>query len=480
MRINRRQLLKAIGLGWLIGVPARRPRALADEPAPPSRIVFFIQPHGHIPSAWTMPIPGLPSDQFAELSLGDLSPDDFSPVLRPLYPFRDRLLAIEGLAHTSVLADLAQIMRTGGDLNNHSVSVANLLTVSRAMQIPGSPCTGGARSIDQELAARMVAPGRFGSRVYGSSYMPNQTVAPFSFLGAGQATPVVADPAAAFADLMGFYAPPPVGAPTREDAIRALRPSVLDAVAAEYDALAPRLDADARSKLDDHRDLVRQLELGLQAPAPAQCDLTFDAAGDLITRFAHVIRLALACDLTRVITYVAPVPQCPEFGYPADADVHGTYAHASIAGATACGSIYSPVAEQAMTDLAVWYAQHFATLLGELDAVPEGSGTVLDHTVVVWVTELATPTHQHHDVCTLLAGGCNDFFRTGRYVRYPRDLPSPLAGFPVTGPPLNRLYASLLQAMGQPDTSFGMTEAQAADGTTLSLAGPLTELQRLG
>jgi hypothetical protein len=481
MRINRRQLLKALGLAGLGGgLAVRRPRARAADSTPPARVVFFVQPHGHIPNAWNMPIPGVPDDQFSERSLVDLAPEDFSEVLRPLHPFRERLLAIEGLAHTSVLADLAEIQRTGGDMNNHSVSVAQLLTVSRALQIPGAPCTGGARSLDQELALRTAAPGRFGSRVYGSDYVPNSTMAPFSFLGAGQATPIVGDPAMAFADLMGFYTPPaPTGAPpTREDLLRSMRPSVLDAVAREYELLAPQLDADGRQRLDDHRDLVRQLELGLEAPVPAACDLTFDAAGDLITRFVRLIRLAFACDLTRVVTFVAPVPQCPEFGYPADATVHATYAHGSIANNTSCGQPYSPLAERAMTDLAVWYANHFATLLQELDSVAEGAGTLLDHTVVVWLTELATPTHQHHDVCTLLAGGCNDFFRTGRYVRYPRDLANPLAGFPSTGPALNRLYTSLLQAMGQPDTSFGMTDAAGADGTPLSLTGPLTELQQ--
>jgi hypothetical protein len=81
-------------------------------------------------------------------------------------------------------------------------------------------------------------------------------------------------------------------------------------------------------------------------------------------------------------------------------------------------------------------------------------------------------------VCTVLAGGCNDFFNTGRYVRFPRDLPNPLDGFPRTGPALNRLYVSLLQAMGQSDTTFGTTGVVAADGTLLPTVGPLTELHR--
>ena len=49
---------------------------------------------------------------------------------------------------------------------------------------------------------------------------------------------------------------------------------------------------------------------------------------------------------------------------------------------------------------------------------------------------------------------------------------------PATGPAHNRLLVTLLQAMGQPDTTFGMTGATAADGTPLSFRGPLAELAR--
>src|SRR4029079_12228075 len=137
----------------------------------------------------------------------------------------------------------------------------------------------------------------------------------------------------------------------------------------EYALLAPQLSAASRMKLDDHRALVRDLESSLAAPPRAQCDLAFDSTGDRTTQFMRLIRLALACDLSRVVTFVAPVPQCPEFGYPASATVHATYAHGSVMNNTSCGQPYTPLAEQAMTDLAVWYAGHFATLLQELDSV---------------------------------------------------------------------------------------------------------------
>lgn len=477
MRIGRRQLLKALGLGALSTTLGRGAvLARSHGGAPPSRIVFYVQPHGHVPNAWTMDVPGGPVDQFASRPLAALSPADLSPAMRPLHPYRDRLLAIEGLSHTSVLADIAGVMRAGtGDLNNHQVGVAGTLTGTRALQRQGTYCTGGSRSLDQELANRTSAAGRFDSRVYGFDYIPNSVVSPFSYLAAGQATPVVGDPKAAFADLLG-YAAPSGGAKTRDDVLRSMRPSVLDAVAEEYRVLAPQLGKEARDKLDQHRALVRDLERSLGAlPSAAKCDTSFDATGHAMRQLMRLVRLAFACDLTRVVTVVAPVPQCPELGYPAEATFHG-YAHQSILGNTSCGQMYSPLAERAMTDLDVWNAGHFAALLQELDSVAEGSGTILDHTVVVWVSELATPTHQHHDLFTVLAGGGNGFFDTGRYVRYPRTLPSPLAGHPPTGPAHNRLYVSLLQAMGQSDDAFGMTDAVAADGTPLSLRGPLTEL----
>ena len=485
MRLNRRQLLQAVGLGAVSSLLRGEPIARASGTTFPSRVVLYVQPHGHIPNAWQMPIPGAATNQFAELSLTDLAQTDLSPTLQPLYAFRDRLLGIEGLSHTSALADIEAVTLAGtGDLNNHQVGVADVLTGTRALQRTGTYCTGGATTLDQVLAARLSAPGRFDSRVYGFDYIPNSIVSPFSYLGPGQATPMVSDPAAAFADLLGYVSTTPTST-SRANLIASLRPSVLDSVAREYDLLAPQLGAEGMQKLDAHRDLVRQLEASLGAIGPAsKCDTTFDAtpattSAASVRQFMDLIRMAFACDLTRVVTFSAPVPLCPELGYPADVTFH-EYAHQSIDGATSCGQTFSPIAAQAMTDLDAWHAGHVAYLLGQLDSVVEGSGTVLDHTVVVWVTELATPTHLHYDTFTVLAGGCNGFFNTGRYVRYPQTMPSPMANQPLIGPAHNQLLVSLLQAMGQSDTTFGMTGTTAIDGTPLSFQGPLTELQVAG
>lgn len=479
MSVSRRQLLRALGLGT-VGSLAPRFSAFAADEAPPKRVVFFVQPHGHVPRAWKLPFPGQPAGQVATRSLAPLSEAELSPVLRPLHRHREQLLLVEGLAHTSVLFDIAEIQRTGGgDLNNHQVAVAGLLTGTRAAQTPGQRCTGGSRSLDQELALRTVGPGRFGSRVYGGDYVPNQTVSPFSFLGRAQAAPVVHTPQAAFEDLLGGWTPGG-GRGGPEQQLAARRASVLDLVAEEYAQVAKRLSAEGRRKLEQHAALVRDLEasVGTPMPSPGQCRLELDATGHSSEQLLKLGALALACDLTRVVTFVAPVPETSEFGYPADAVVHATYAHASVEGNTSCGQVYTPKAEQAMTDLGAWYAKQFGVLLDALARVPEGDGTLLDHTVVVWVPELGTPTHSHEDAFTLLAGGCHRFFKTGQAVRYPQTFTNPLAMFPKLGPSRNQLWVSVLQAMGQSDSTFGLAEARGSDGSVISMRGPLAQLHR--
>jgi hypothetical protein len=488
--LRRRQFLKALGLGAVASLIEHGRIARADPATFPSRIVFYVQPHGHIPAAWNMTIPNAPpTDQYAEMSLAALTQaTDLAQPLQPLFAFRDRLLVVEGLSHTAALADIAAVLAAGtGDLNNHQVAVADLLSGARALQQPGTYCTGGATTVDQVLATRLSAPGRFDSRYYGFGYVPNSVVSPFSYLGPGQATPLVSDPPTAFTDLLGYLNPAsgPKGPQSRAALLNSLRPSVLDAAATEYALLAPQLDAEGRAKLQAHQQLVRELELSLtstsSAVASPSCNTTFDGTPDATTattvrQFMDLVRMAFSCDLTRIVTISAPVPLCPELGYPADATFHG-YEHESIEGATACGTMYSPTAEQAIRGLDVWHAGHVAYLLEQLDSISEGSGTVLDHTVVVWIAELATGTHLHYDAHVVLAGGCNGFFSTGRYMRYPRTFVSPLAGEPLIGPAHNRLLVSLMQAMAQPDATFGMTQATGADGSTIPMTGPLAELQ---
>ena len=154
--------------------------------------------------------------------------------------------------------------------------------------------------------------------------------------------------ATAFADLLGYVTPrrPRADEPRRSAPLAAAvgarrgRARVRPARAAARRAGTPEARRTTAISCGSSR-----LSLGAIAPAP-KCDTTFDGTPATSTpappvrQFMSLIRLAFACDLTRIVTFSAPVPQCPELGYPADATFHG-YAHQSIVGTTSCGQMYS-------------------------------------------------------------------------------------------------------------------------------------------
>ena len=483
---SRRRFLQALGLGalgtgtWTGGTISR---VHADpEPASP-KLLLFCTSHSFIRNAWHLPIPGAPTHTTAERDLRTLSRSELSPQLRPFHAMRDRILAVEGLANTSVMSEWAlHVGERDIDFNNHYLAAAHFLSGAPSLQYPGRICTGGAVTLDQELGRRLASPDRLGAQVWGGSN------GPFSFAEAGVLSASTDDPARIYADLLGLYVPPvDPGTPTRDALLARERASAVDVAAREYDFVLPRVGIEGRRKLENHRDLLRDLERSLGIAIPRSCVPQPPAEGHIIDQYAALAALAFACDLTRVITLQPPVMAPREFGYPAEADVHQHYAHSSVDDG---GEPFQAISESAMVEYSVWYAQKLVSLLEKLDAVPTTNGSLLTNTAVVWLPELGTPTHQHHDVCTLICGG-EFFFRTGRYVRYARELRTPYPEahyanrpFPqcnetdFIGPSRNQLFVTLLRAFGFEDETFGMAEVRRDDGSILSMRGTLRELHR--
>ncbi len=280
MRIRRRQLLQALGLGGLSSLFHQSAIARADghdlslahrllRPAArahPGRVE-----HGD-PRRPGRPVRGA----FAARPAADgFQPDPPAAVRVPRPPPRDR----GPLAH--LRARRHRRRRQGGDGRPEQPPDRRRRRAHRGVarsSSTGTYCTGGARSLDQELASRGSAPGRFDSRVYGFDYIPNSVVSPFSYLGPGQATPMVSDPSAAFADLLGYVTP--VAAPTTPDRTSAVAPSVgarhggprvrpARAAARRGRAAEARTAPRARSR-------ARAQPRGLSTVGPsAKCDTTF-------------------------------------------------------------------------------------------------------------------------------------------------------------------------------------------------------------
>ena len=96
-----------------------------------------------------------------------------------------------------------------------------------------------------------------------------------------------------------------------------------------------------------------------------------------------------------------------------------------------------------------FFATKVARILDKLSKIPEGNGSVLDNTIVLWTSCMGDPTaHSLRGIPMVLAGGAGGKFRMGRYVKYTVE---DKAG--VT--PHNQLLVSLAQAFGVNVNTFG-------------------------
>jgi hypothetical protein len=470
---SRRRFLRALGLG---GAAAMLPsfawrQGVRAQAAPPVRLLILTSAHGAPREHWKMNLPGLPASADGSVPLSGVAQGDFSLVLAPLYDVRNRLTVVEGLAMMSAMMD-----EPG---NNHGVSWAHLLTSSPA-DYENPIHTGGGihpfartMSIDQYIARQvstgemipsleLAGGGRFGSGPLGFATAPD-----------GSWLPYEDDPQSAYDRMFPTGAPTPdePAAPTRRQLIAAQRPSVLDLAASEYDRVIPQLGAQDREKLEQHRDQIRALETRLAGgPVVAgTCDPTFNGSGDATDQFFRLTAIAFACNLTRVVTINLDQLQPGDFGAP-PGDVHQDYAHGE-----------TPEAYMHMANYYRHHTQQFAQLINHLDAVPEGDGTLLDNTMIIWITELATGPHDMADGLTIVAGGGGGALSPGRYLRFAQNRPSPCSSYGCLGgddigPGQSHLFVSAMQAMGMPDNSFGQTSGTALDGSPIDMTGPLPML----
>jgi hypothetical protein len=465
--VNRRRFLKAIGLGALgAGATATLRTVDAANAAPINRILIYLTDHGTVPENFFMNL-GFSGSGTQVASLAGLAQSDWSPILAPLAPHAAKLNIIEGIGRPAEL----DYERRGGEGDRHTFGQTMVLTCVDA--VTSSDIMGGGPSIDQVIGNFSTAPGRWAARVYGRNHFKG-----YSFTERSRPTPLVSDPESAFDDIMGLYVPPDMGGedpgtpPTRDDLIRSARASVLDFAADEFDFVAPRLGSADRLKLEEHRSLVRDLELTFQGTGTggtgggtptAACDPdSYTTGGADIDRFGRLASLAFSCDMTRVVLILGRLGS-GDFDMPSGKNFHQDIAHEANS---------DPEAARVMTDFNTAYARHFAGLLDHMDGISDQGGTLLDNTITTWLTELATGPHDLDNIPYVLAGNGAGFLRTGQYIKYAR--PHSISGgwdsYDLAGSNAN-LYVTLMQSMGMPDETFGVTEVQG-----MSIRGPLAEL----
>ncbi|MEM7151993.1 MAG: DUF1552 domain-containing protein [Myxococcota bacterium] len=450
--------LAALGLGGsslLMPSLGRNARAGSDAPL---RFVLFYTAQGTVPSRWRVDPEGNGAGNDWVSELAGWSETDFSPMLRPLHAWRDRVSVFDGLGLVSAEAD--------GSGFRHERAQAHSITGADAVWVGGFPYAG-APTIDQLVAESIARADRYRSiELSVSNGLAYDGYGSVIYRGANQALPAIDDPRVFWDRLFGLT--------NADDPITARQGSVMDAVSERYASVSGRLSAEDRQKLEVHQQLVRSLEQQIVGLAGASCGNEPARAqqyGDYDADFeAHVglMTAALSCDLTRVASIQMGQLSPDQLGAPAG-DVHAEYAH---------GIYDDPAAADVMTEYGRVHAQHFARILSMLDSIPEAGGTMLDNTVVLWMSEMADSWHGFDTYPAVIAGG-GGRFRLGRHIHYART--SPYDGLSYDkdnrmGIPHQKLLSSVLTGMGIPTDSMPVKSVTGSDGSSIDCTGTLAEL----
>jgi hypothetical protein len=414
--LNRRTLLR--GLGASVALPWLE--AFGQATSFPRRLVIFFTGNGTI------------ADQF--IPTGTTTNFTLPRILRPLEPFRSKLLVLDGLDN---------IIR-GPGITGHVKAMGTLLTGTEMVLGPSGreeDATVGGPSVDQFIASRLMAGTRFESLEFaaGTTSVGQPIARHMSYKATRQPVLGEKDPVRMFDRLFGAVSGDPVAA----QRLITKRTLAFDRVNADFAALRTTVGAEDRARLDAHAQSLVEIERralatqGVACTRPSRPTVTTDEPA-LARSLMDLLHRALACDLTRVATFQFGSAQSGgRFPWLGFSDGFHTLSHAGDS---------DLVAREKLVKINEWYAQQFAYLLGKLDSTQEGDGTLLDNTTVVWVNELSTGnTHLRTNIPIVMAGGMGGKFKMGRFIQ-----------LPTTGRQYhNDLLLSLVQGMDVPATTFG-------------------------
>lgn len=386
VRLPRRRFLRGLA-GGALALPlfeSLNPGGARAVPHP-KRLVVFFSPNGTIDGAWR------PTGGETDFTL--------SEILEPLAPHRADLLILAGV-------DAESSYHGPGD-NAHWNGMGHLLTGTELVDLGGGVFTGGGISVDQLLAQKIGGATRLASLELAVEESPSTVSSRLAYRGAAQPVPPESDPQRVFSRLFGTLPPD----------LQAKRKSVLDAVTADLGALQAQLGSDDQRKLEAHLDAVRDVEKRLSITAAPTCGaitlsrLDLDDLPAVGKEQMDLLVLALACDLTRVVTLQwSQAVSMTRMIWLGITDPHHTLSHYPT---------FDQAAQAKLVQINRWYATQFAYLLEALKSVPEGDGTLLDHSAVLWCNELSEgSTHARRGVPYVLAGSAGGYFKTGRYLDF--------------------------------------------------------------
>jgi hypothetical protein len=198
--------------------------------------------------------------------------------------------------------------------------------------------------------------------------------------------------------------------------------SILDSVQQQANLLRSGLPKEDTIRLDEHLSSVRDLERAIASLPPEYMHVAEPAEDFDMKDWPRIAKIqsdllacALATGQTRVASYMLTkcqgVARFPWLGHTAAR--HHDYTHHDGKAPGSTGS----EGQRILRDICRWHVEEFAYLVGKLKSIPEGDGTVLDNTLLVFVHEHAEANiHKASGMIAILAGSKNRL-ALGRHTR---------------------------------------------------------------
>jgi len=444
--VNRRTFLAGLGVGGALLPLLPTEKALGQNANLPKRLLVVCWTNGYIMDAWR------PQGSETDFTLGE--------ILSPLEKLKSKLLVVDGLGQRVHYEADAGALGWGKDqwYGGHD-GYPGVLT--------GVPCkdyrdffeTSGGDSIDQYIANELSAAGQslsFKSLVVGP-YATGGYSGCISYNGVGtEGITPESDPFNLFKTMFEGR-----NLPKGElDKARAVKKSVLDYLNGSLTAFSSRMGTEDKAKIESHLAAVREIEKQLETTITLDCTLptlpaSFDTHDDIsnypkaLKVFSDLLVAGFRCDLTRVASLTLTDVGGDglvfswlgdEFTGPGDEypirQYHDITHRAGQSGEHTRRKIR---VEQ-------WFHEQVAYIAEQLEATPEGSGTMLDNTLIVITNDMGINHDSKVQPFTLI-GNLDGYFRTGRSLKYPvsNDM----------GTAHNQLFVSLANAMGVDGSKFG-------------------------
>src|SRR3954452_7016355 len=426
MALPRRTFLRGMGAAFPLPfleamVPAMT--ALAKTPANPApRFGAIYIPNGAIVEQW---IPGTAGRGF-----------DFTPILKPLEAFRESLVVVSNLTRS----------HPGSQVGDHAVSAAGFLTGVWPKRTEAEDVLANT-SIDQVVAQQIGQETPFPSLEvatedftgYVGACSPGFNCAylnTISWRTPSTPLPMDINPRVVFERMFDGGAT----AAQRASRMREQR-SLLDSISEEANRLQRGLGTRDRARVSDYLDNIREIERRLErAEAHAAGDVTFDAPVGVPDSFEeHValmfdlLALAYEADVTRVFSFMLS-RELSQRTYP---QIGVTEQHHSV---SHHGNDAQKIAQNVKVN--TYHATLFAKFLETLRSIPDGDGSLLDHSLIVYGGGMGNPNPHASDPLPVAAiGGA-----VGKGHRHVQLTPRT---------PVGNLWLSIANRYGSDLTTFG-------------------------